>query len=565
MLPDEFRDIRHAGNHTGAASDSLVMTSGLQAKIEPLLPGSDTTLDVTAEIDWACPLTGGEVVDEVTAQAVCGVMHVHGRSRGEPTGMGIDYATTSTRILAGSGVLAGLIARARGGSVQVVRTSVAQAALLTVSQYLAAASAGDGEVVPMTPGGPPFASSDGVWFEVDTLDAEVWRDFWVATGASAKLAGAAWRPFQFRYATATAALPAALHDQTAALTFAELTAIAEHTGASMCRLTPLRQRAAELAGGIPDPWQVLPLPGRYSGNTPAGDSLPLSGMVVLEAGRRVQAPLAAHLLSLLGARVVRIEPPGGDPLRGMPPMCGETSARWLALNRHKEATQIDIKDPAGRDELRELVSAADVFLHNWAPGKAEQFGLGPDDLAAVRPGLVYAYTSGYAGRIENPPLGTDFMVQARTGLGEAIRPEGTPPAPSLMALVDVTGGLLGAHAILGALLHRERTGHGCQVESSLLAASDLLLTDRLGARRPAGFRRPLRTADGWCTSENAEFAAQVRDLSTVDAVDLLTQHGEHSAPVSNDLAALPGDPRFAAAIQPDENGCPAVLTPWSFA
>jgi crotonobetainyl-CoA:carnitine CoA-transferase CaiB-like acyl-CoA transferase len=544
------------------------MTSGVRTSIGPLLPGSGVALEVTAEIDWAGPVTGGDVVDEVTAQAVCGVMHVHGRSRGEPSGMGIDYASTAARVLAGAGVLAGLVARARGGSVEVVRTSVAQAALLTVSQYLAATSAEEDEVVPLTPGGPPFASSDGVWFEVDTLDPEVWRNFWVEAGAPAKLAGVAWRPFQFRYATATAALPPSLHDQTASLTYAELNALASRTGVSICPLTTLRQRADELDGTVPEPWQVHAMPGNYVPATSTGIALPLAGMVVLEAGRRVQAPLAAHLLSLLGARVIRIEPPGGDPLRGMPPMCGDTSARWLALNRHKQAEQIDIKDAGGRDDLRDLVRNADVFLHNWAPGKAEQLGLGPEDLAAVRPGLVYAYTSGYAGRIENPPLGTDFMVQARTGLGEAIRPADQPPAPSLMALVDVLGGLLGAHAILGALLHRERTGQACQVESSLVAASDLLLADTFNsgcARRPAGFRRPLRTADGWCTAADLDHAEAVRELSTADAIALLAQHGQHSAPVTNDLAALPRDPRFTAVIQPDENGCPAVLTPWSFA
>ncbi len=543
------------------------MTTGVRASIDPLLPRAEVAPEVTAEIDWAGPVSGGEVVDEVTAQAVCGVMHVHGRGRGEPSGMGVDYATTAARVLAGAGILAGLVARARGGAVHAVRTSVAQAALLTVSQYLAATSAEEDEAVPLAPGGPPFVSGDGVWFEVDTLDPVVWRDFWVEAGAAAKLAGSAWRPFQFRYATATAALPPALHDHTAAYTYAALSAMADRTGMSICPLTPLRQRADELGGTIPEPWQVLPLPGHGSPTPVAADALPLNGMLVLEAGRRVQAPLAAHLLSLLGARVVRIEPPGGDPLRGMPPMCGDTSARWLALNRHKTAEQVDIKSPSGRDELRDLVTGADVFLHNWAPGKAEQLDLGPDDLAAVRPGLVYAYTSGYAGRIENPPLGTDFMVQARTGLGEAIRPADQPPAPSLMALVDVLGGMLGAHAILGALLHRERTGQSCRVESSLVAATDLLLADTIGdgcVRRPGGFRRPLRTADGWCTSPTEDHADTVRDLSTMDAIALLARHGVHSAPVTDDLADLPRDPRFGQAIQPDENGCPAVLTPWSF-
>lgn len=542
----------------------------------PILPPA-LSPEIPVEIDWAGPLTGTEVVDEVTAQAVGGVMHVHGRSRGEPSGMAADYATTAARVLAGTGVLAGLVGKARGGSVDLVRTSVAHAALLTVSQYLAAAGAEDDEAVPLAPGGPPFRSRDDILFELDTLDPEVWRDFWVRVGAPASTAGAAWRPFQFRYATAVAPLPATLHELTALLTFAELSAVADRTGMSICGLTSLRERAHELGGAIPEPWWVSPLPGSYTRATKPADSAPLSGMVVLEAGRRVQAPLAAHLLSLLGAQVIRIEPPGGDPLRGMPPMCEDTSARWLALNRHKDAVQIDIKDPVGRDELRDLVSSADVFLHNWAPGKAENFGLGAEDLASVRSGLVYAYTSGYAGRIQDPPLGTDFMVQARTGLGEVIRPEDQPPAPSLMALVDVLGGLLGAHAILGALLDRERTGRACQVESCLLAAADLLQADAVRAvneggtgRQPAGFRRPLRTADGWCApsdqdaSSAARHAHRLREISTVDAIGLLREHGLHAAPVTDDLATLPADPRFAAVIAPDKHRCPAVQSPWSF-
>jgi CoA:oxalate CoA-transferase len=289
--------------------------------------------------------------------------------------------------------------------------------------------------------------------------------------------------------------------------------------------------------------------------------------VVLEAGRRVQAPLAAHLLGLLGAEVIRIEPPGGDPLRGMPPMCGDTSARWLALNRHKQAIEIDIKDPAGQQELRELAATADVFLHNWAPGKAEHFGLGAEDLTKVSPALVYAYTSGWANRLTDPPLGTDFMVQARTGLGEVVRPADEPPAPSLMTLLDVMGGLLGAQAILAGLLYRERAGESCRAESSLLAAADLL-QHGVTSRPAPGFRRPLPTADGWCAPTDADARAaasfSLRDLSTKDAIALLAAQGLHAAPVTTDLARLPGDPRFAAAISPDSRRCPAVHTPWRF-
>ncbi|WP_370941998.1 CoA transferase [Amycolatopsis sp. cg5] len=512
----------------------------------------------------------GPVADEATAQASCGVMHVHGRSRGEPNGMGVDLVGTAARVLAGTGAQAALLANARGASIGAVHTDVARSALLTVSQYLAAACAQDDEAVPIEPGGPPFRSADGVLFEVDTLDPEAWRDFWVRAGAPPRAAGIGWAPFQFRYATASAPLPEVLFERTAALPYAELAAVAGATGVSICPLMPLENREREA------PWDLQSSQGTYVRKEATG-TLPLDGMVVLEAGRRVQAPLAAHLLSLLGARVTRIEPPGGDPLRGMPPMCGDTSARWLALNRHKDAAEVDIKSPSGRADLRELAAGADVFLHNWAPGKAEQLGLGADDLHAVNPGLVYAYTSGYANRLVDPPLGTDFMVQARTGLGAAIRPSDQPPSPSLMALVDVTGGLLGAHAITGALLHRERTGHGCRVESSLLAAADLLQANAVesiarggSGRPPAGFRRPLRTADGWCapTDEDAARAASFGDtlasLSTADAVAFLTGQGLRAVPVTDDLRALPADPRFADCLRFDATGSVEVLTPWSF-
>lgn len=400
-------------------------------------------------------------------------------------------------------------------------------------------------------------------FEIEALDPLVWKDFWTRVGAPVDAAAAGWRPFQFRYATATAPLPAALSEATTRLRFAELVEHAERSAMSICELVPYARRLAEFE---PFPaWELSPLGGGFDdcGPVPAGGGSLLSGMVVLEAGRRVQAPLAAHLLRLLGTEVIRIEPPGGDPLRGMPPTCGDTSARWLALNRGKFAEQIDIKDPCDRDRLRELASTADVFLHNWAPGKAEQLGLGADDLAAVNPALVHVHTSGWAGRLPDTPMGTDFMAQARTGLGELLRPADEAPAPSLMTLLDVMGGLLGAHATVAALLLRERTGRAIRCESSLLAAADLLQLRAQGRPVP-GFRRPRRTADGWCAISDGNEAADVSDLSTMDAVNALVARGTHAVPATDDLASIPGDPRFADAVRLDSDRCPAVLTPWGF-
>ncbi|MCS7475423.1 CoA transferase [Umezawaea endophytica] len=553
---------------TSAAADvlgALLQQSGAVVARFPDAADLSARVEVAGaggvDVEWAGPVRGGDVVDEVSAQAVCGPAHVHGRATGAPAGLGLDYCGTAAGVLAGTGLLAQRLALLRHGTARDVTTSVAQAALLTVSQYLAAAGAPDGEAAPIGPGGPPFRSADGTLFEVEALDPAVWSDFWARVGAPRDAVAVGWRPFQFRYATAAAPLPQELARAAARLRFTELVEHADRSAMSVCELVPHSRRLAE---SVPLPaWELAPLGGGFDhvGPPPGHDGSPLSGVVVLEAGRRVQAPLAAHLLRLLGAEVVRIEPPGGDPLRGMPPSCGDTSARWLALNRGKSAVEIDIKDPRDRDRLRELVSTADVFLHNWAPGKAESLGLGAEDLSAVNPALVHAHTSGWAGRLRDAPMGTDFMAQARTGLGELLRPADEPPAPSLMTLLDVLGGLLGAHATVAALLARERTGRGVRCESSLLAAADLLHL-RAEGRPPPGFRRPARTADGWCAPSDGHPDVDVRDLSTVDAIRAFADRGTHAVRVTDDLATIPTDPRFADAVHLDPDRCPAVLTPW---
>ncbi|MGP3683597.1 CoA transferase [Streptomyces sp. IBSNAI002] len=536
--------------------------------------------------------TGSGLVDEATVQAATGIMAVHGRRDGRPRALAADYAATATAVLTVQGLLAGLVGQARGtGPSQVTTTSAGRAGLLAVSQYLAAAGADEGEAAELAPGGPPFTSAEGVLFELETLDPEAWAVFWRALEAPAEAVRDGWRPFQFRYATGCAPLPEALHTVTRSHPLARIRRAAALSGAEVCVLRTLAERAGEADGAAP--WSLRPLgrradagpgagPGAAvapAGTRPGGPgpshARPLAGLTVLEAGRRIQAPLAAHLLGLLGAEVIRIEPPGGDPLRGMPPACSGVSARWLALNRGKKAVEVDIKSAADRRRLREMAAEADVFLHNWAPGKAAGLGLDAEDLAPVNPALVYAYTSGWAGRLADAPMGTDFMVQARTGVGEAVRPRGEAPAPSLMTLLDVLGGLHGAEAVLAGLLLRERTGLGVRVDSSLLGAADTLTAPALrraargqDPRRPAGFRHPLPTADGWIApaddAAGAAAAYDLRSLSTADAVARLRARGLDATAVTTDLADLHHDARFAGSISRDAHGAPAVPDPWSF-
>ncbi|WP_283134837.1 CoA transferase [Rhizohabitans arisaemae] len=550
------------------------------------LPSRDEE-PLVAEVAWAGIHPDEEVVDEATAQAATGIAHLHGRRDGEPRGLAVDFASAICSVLTVQGLLAALIGRARGGpAARTVRTAVDRSAVFSVAQYLAAACADEEEAVSFAPGGPPFTTADGVLFEVEALDPEVWISFWRNIGTSERLAGSAWRAFQFRYATASSPLPPELHATTRAVDWSAVRRAAAESRASVCRLRTLDERAVEPREDRP--WRLSPYPAIDEGPRGRvrirglGEERPLAGFTVLEAGRRIQAPLAAHVLGLLGADVIRIEPPGGDPLRGMPPACGGLSARWLALNRGKGAVEIDIKSASGRDDLRSLARESAVFLHNWAPGTAERLGLDHGDLTAVNPRLIYAYTGGWAGRLDDTPVGTDFMVQARTGLGEALRPADETPAPSLMTVLDVVGGLLGAEAILAALLLRETGEAGCvRVDSSLQGAAELLseralrrIADGQDPRMPAGFRRPFRTADGWValaddsaeafTAGGAGTPEDLRSLTTDQAVGKLRGSGLHATAVVTALGKLPGDPRMSGSLIRDQHGALTVPTPWEF-
>ncbi|XVQ89217.1 CoA transferase [Microbispora siamensis] len=571
------RQLRLLGAHdlggTPTGSEGVVTLTGVDGSL-------------SAEIAWAGVAPAEEVTDEATAQAATGVAHVHGRRDGTPRGLAVDYLSMASGVLASQGLLAGLIGRYRGLAVQSVHTAVDLAGLLAVAQYLACAAAEEDEAVPLDPGGPPFTTSDGVAFEVETLDSRVWVTFWRRLGTTERLAGSAWRSFQFRYATACCPLPPELHARARAHTWEDVQAAAERSGMSLCALTRLVDRLTDPRADAP--WRLSLLgpgaPGNAAGRPASADiARPLAGFTVVEAGRRIQAPLATCVLRMLGADVVRVEPPGGDPLRGMPPTCGGLSARWLALNRGKEAVEIDIKSASGRAELRDLVAGADVFLHNWAPGTAERLGLDDADLSAVNPRLVYAYTSGWAGRLPDAPLGTDFMVQARSGLAEAVRPSGEDPAPSLMTLLDVFGGLIGAEAALAGLLLRERERRGVRVDSSLLGAAEMLTGPALlraargeQPRAPEGFRRPLRAADGWVAVADDDVTraqeltgprGRVSDqgeITTGEAVRFLRAGGVRATAVTAALDAVTGDPRFAAALTRDAHGALIVPTPWRF-
>ncbi len=130
--------------------------------------------------------------------------------------------------------------------------------------------------------------------------------------------------------------------------------------------------------------------------TPHTAAGPLAGLKVLELGQLIAGPFAAKTLADFGADVVKIEPPGaGDPLRKWRLLKDGTSVWWQVQSRNKRSLALDLKDPAAQDIVRKLAAQADVLIENFRPGAMEGWGLGPDDLQALNPGLVMLRISGY--------------------------------------------------------------------------------------------------------------------------------------------------------------------------
>lgn len=193
-------------------------------------------------------------------------------------------------------------------------------------------------------------------------------------------------------------------------------------------------------------------------------SRPLEGVLVLDLSRAVAGPLCTMLLGDLGARVVKIEEPGGDEARGWgPPFVGEDSTYFLGLNRNKESAVFNLKDARDRDVVLGMARRADVVVENFRPGVAARLGLGYDALREARPGLIYGSVSGFGqdGPDRERP-GYDLIVQAASGVMY------TSGAKVSFPVADVLAALYLQQGILAALLRRGQTGEGAYVDVSLL-------------------------------------------------------------------------------------------------
>ena len=216
-------------------------------------------------------------------------------------------------------------------------------------------------------------------------------------------------------------------------------------------------------------------------------SKPLEGIVVVALEQAVAAPWCSSRLADAGARVLKVERPGGDFARGYDAAVFGESSYFVWINRGKESVVLDLARDADKTRLRALVAIADVFIQNLAPGAAARLGFGSEALRAEFPRLITCDISGYG---ESGPLhqlkAYDLLVQAESGL-VAVSGAPGPWGRIGVSICDITAGMNALIGVQQALLQRERTGRGSGVKVSLFdSAAELMAVPYLQARYGSG-------------------------------------------------------------------------------
>ncbi len=280
----------------------------------------------------------------------------------------------------------------------------------------------------------------------------------------------------------------------------------------------------------------------------APDTAPLAGVRVLELGHYIAAPFATRLLGDLGAEIIKVEPPGGDPVRQWGARYKGSAPWWSVHARNKRCISLDLKQPDARAIVLDLIRSCDAVVENFRPGQLAKMGLGEAELRAAKPDLVIARISGYGqdgpGR-DQPAFGV--IGEAIGGLRHLTdHPPGTSDLPPVRVGVSIGDSVAGIYAALGvvaALLRRARTGKGGDIDVALSEAVFSLLE---GALPEYGALGSVRQPGGGGIST----AAPSNAYRSRDGIWMLI--AANSDPLFRKLAALMGAPGLAD--DPDFSG-----------
>jgi crotonobetainyl-CoA:carnitine CoA-transferase CaiB-like acyl-CoA transferase len=240
----------------------------------------------------------------------------------------------------------------------------------------------------------------------------------------------------------------------------------------------------------------------------------LEGLRVLDVTQVMAGPFCAMLLADLGASVIKVEPPAGDSTRQMPGAIDTDSPSFNAVNRGKRSIVLNLKTPDARDVFIRLARSTDILIENYRPGVMAALGLDYATLSALNPRIIYASISGYGQTgPDRGKGGFDLIAQGISGIMSVTGERGGPPMKAGVPITDLSAGLFALVGILAAVHHRQRTGLGQHVDTSLVDAgvalsvweateyfSGIGVPDALGsAHRMNAPYQAIRCADGYIT------------------------------------------------------------------
>jgi CoA:oxalate CoA-transferase len=292
---------------------------------------------------------------------------------------------------------------------------------------------------------------------------------------------------------------------------------------------------------------------------------PLAGITVLDFGQVYQGPYATMLMAKAGADVIKIEPPGGEPLRRRAIASGgDTTLPMAMLNANKRAVTLNLKSDAGKDLLKRMVAKADVLLENFSPGTLDGLGVGYEVMKQVNPRLIYATGTGFG--ISGPDrdnLAMDLTVQAASGIMSITGDPDGPPMKAGPALVDFMGGIHLYAGVMTALLQRTSTGLGQLVEIAMQETVFPTLASSYDYHMRTG-KVPPRAGNRQAGLSSAPYNAfQTKDGWV--AIQLITEGHWQKLLRAMGRADLLDDPRFATNAARAENmeQTEAVVTAWT--
>ena len=265
---------------------------------------------------------------------------------------------------------------------------------------------------------------------------------------------------------------------------------------------------------------------------------PLKDVRVIELSHIMAGPVCGLMLADLGADVIKVEKANGgdDSRRFLPPEIEGESAAFMMMNRNKRGISLDLKQETGKEVLKRLVKDADILIENFRRDTMQKLGLGYDVLKEINPGLIYCEISGFG---RTGPYadrgGFDLIAQGMSGL-MAITGEGhgRPPVKVGAPLSDVTAGILGAMGCLAAYAHKQKTGEGQRVDTSLFEAGIThtywqsaicfatgVSPGAMGTAHPLNAPyQSIETRDGWVNIGAANQANWERMLEVIGAPEL---------------------------------------------